>query len=417
MSSVLIVDDVVSIHEMLGAVVQAMGFSSSFATDGDMALTRFKHETFDVVLTDIDMKPMDGIALLKQLKDYDWNAVVIIMTAQASRESAVAALKLGAFDYLQKPFRFEDLIATLRRGFEFRNCQPDRMLGGVVPAVAAGIESRLIGRSGALTKLISHVKKLATGRTPVLLIGEKGTGKSLLSDILHDATGSGSAHLLRIDCALTADADFRAGILGPNGEGGPWVEQVKGGTLVLQQVEGLAEGSQRDLVCVLRARAQDFRLVCTTNDDLESLVDQGKFHDELFYRIGSLPLRLPPLRERAEDIALLVKHFAARAANPSFGASLFEFSEEAIAAMASHSWPGNLAELHQVVSQITATAETRMLTVEHLPLRLRPIKNWPTLAVYLRSREKQYVARVLAECQGSTATAARVLEVGASTLA
>src|SRR5882724_10061042 len=155
MASVLIVDDLLSIHEMLEAVIQPTGFSTSFATDGEKALVRYKAEKFDLILADIDMKPMDGITLLKQLKIYDPGAVVIIMTAYASTESAVQALKFGAFDYLHKPFGVDELIATLRRGIEFRQFQADRAAAGSAPGVKpADIESRLVGKSTRLTKLI-----------------------------------------------------------------------------------------------------------------------------------------------------------------------------------------------------------------------------------------------------------------------
>src|SRR5581483_12441106 len=146
MPSVLIVDDLLSIHEMLDAVIQPTGFSTSFATDGEKALTKYKAEKPDLVLADIDMKPMDGITLLKQLKLFEPNAVVIIMTAYASTESAVQALKFGAFDYLQKPFRVDELIATLRRGLEFRKFQAERASAGpAAGAKSADLESRLLG--------------------------------------------------------------------------------------------------------------------------------------------------------------------------------------------------------------------------------------------------------------------------------
>ena len=204
MPSVLIVDDLVSIHEMLEAVIQPTGFATAFATDGEKALARYKAEKYDLVLADIDMKPMDGITLLKQLKVYDPNSVVIIMTAYASTESAVQALKFGAFDYLQKPFRVDELIATLRRGIEFRKFQAERAAAGVSSgAKPAEVENRLIGKSSKLTKLVAQVKKLATVRTPVLLIGENGTGKSSVAEILHSATGASETAFVRIDCSLS----------------------------------------------------------------------------------------------------------------------------------------------------------------------------------------------------------------------
>lgn len=412
MPSVLIVDDLVSIHEMLEAVIQPTGFATSFATDGEKALVRYKGDKYDLVLADIDMKPMDGITLLKQLKLYDPNCVVIIMTAYASTESAVQALKYGAFDYLQKPFRVDELIATLRRGLEFRKFQAERAVSGLAPgAKAADIESRLIGKSARLTKLIAQVKKLATVRTPVLLIGENGTGKSAVAEILHAASGAPESAIVRIDCSLSSETNFREGLLGQNGEGGAWVKQAKGGTLFLQHLQCLTEPVQKELVSVLRNTAHGFRLVCTTSDDLEKLVDEGRFHDELFYRVASLPVQMPAVRERSDDIPLLVKHYASQAANPLFDANLIEFTDDAMALMTAYHWPGNLTELYQVVSKIAATTETRVITSQQLPLRLRELKHWPSLAEYLSGQEKQYIDMVLHACHGDKPAAAKVLGI------
>src|SRR5471032_1819419 len=172
MSSVLIVDDLLSIHEMLEAVIQPTGFSTSFATDGEKALVRYKAEKFDMILADIDMKPMDGITLLKQVKLYDPNAVVVIMTAYASTESAIQALKFGAFDYLQKPFRVDELISALKRGLELRQFQAEGERSPVPAARATDLASRLVGGSAAMVRLAAQVKKLMAVRTPVLLQGE-----------------------------------------------------------------------------------------------------------------------------------------------------------------------------------------------------------------------------------------------------
>ncbi|MEY2881534.1 MAG: hypothetical protein RLZZ15_3914 [Verrucomicrobiota bacterium] len=418
MPSVLIVDDLVSIHEMLDAVIQPTGFATSFATDGEKALVRYKAEKFDLVLADIDMKPMDGITLLKQIKIYDPSCVVIIMTAYASTESAIQALKHGAFDYLQKPFRVDELIATLRRGIEFRKFQAERAANALAQGVKPeDMEGRLVGQSAAMKKLITQLRKLATVRTPVLLVGENGTGKGTVAEILHAAGNPAGSPLVRIDCALSSDANFRDGLIGQNGEGGAWVKQAKGGTLFLQHLESLTLPVQKELVSVLRNTAHGFRLVCTTAQDLEQLSDEGKFHDELFYRVASLPVQMPPLRDRAADIPLLVRHYSAQATNPLFDAKLVEFTDDALAVMQAYRWPANLTELAQVVSKIAATSETRVVTSQQLPLRLRELKHWPTLAEFLAGQEKQYVDHVVTTCKGDKAAAAKVLGVDVAKLA
>ena len=418
MPAVLIVDDLLSIHEMLDAVIQPTGFATAFSTDGEKALVRYKAERYDLVLADIDMKPMDGITLLKQLKQYDPNCVVIIMTAYASTDSAIQALKFGAFDYLQKPFKVDELIATLKRGMESRKASADRSARSGMPAVmSAEIEQRIIGQSAKTKKLIQQIKKLSAVNTPVLLLGEIGTGKGTVAEVLHATGGSPERPLVRIDCALSSAQSIRDGLLGVDGAGGTWVQKAKGGTLLLEHLNRLALPVQKELVSVLRNNGHSFRLICTSHEDLEKLTDEGSFNDELFYRVAALPVALPALRERFDDLPILVKHFIRGVANPHFDASLVEFAEDAMAQIRAYRWPGNLAELEQVVSKVVSTSESRVITSEQLPLRLRQTDQWPKLENYLSGQEKQYIDLVLHACQGDKARAAKVLGVNVSKLA
>ncbi len=412
MPSVLIVDDLLSIHEMLEAVIQPTGFITAFATDGEKALARYKVEKFDLVLADIDMKPMDGITLLKQLKAYDPSAVIVIMTAYASTESAIQALKYGAFDYMQKPFRVDELISTLKRGLEFKQFNAERASASAGSSIkAADVEGRLVGQSAVNKRLVQQIKKLVGVRTPVLLQGESGTGHTTVAEILHAGSASPDAPLVRIDCALSSAADFRDGLLGGNGTGGAWVEKARGGTLLLQNLHKLELGTQQELVGVLRNTAHGFRLICTTTEDLEKLTDEGRFNDELFYRVASLPVLLSPLRDRAEDIPVLVKYFLAQASNPAFDANLIDFTQDAVDTLQAYHWPGNLSELCQLVTKIAATTATRVVTSEQLPLRLKELKDWPKLADYLAGQEKQYIEMVLNACRGDSIAAAKILGV------
>jgi DNA-binding NtrC family response regulator len=418
MASILIVDDLISIHEMLEAVIQPSGHKTAFATDGEKALVRYKAEKFDLVLADIDMKPMDGITLLKQLKQYDPTAVVIIMTAYASTESAIQALKYGAFDYLQKPFKVDELMQALKRSLEFKRSVSERDAQGAAPAVKVGdFEARLVGQSAKIKRLISQLKKLATAHTPVLISGEPGTGHEIAAELLHAARTSPDSPLIRIDCRLSTMESLRHGLLGVNGAGGTWVQQAKGGTLFLTHLQSLPKEAQSELISVLRNNAHAFRLVCATEEDLEKLSESGAFNEELFYRVAALPIEMPPLRERAEDIPLLLKSIAAKVSNPQFDAKQVEFTEDALATLRSCRWAGNLEEFTQVISQVLTTTETRVITAAQLPLRLHELKDWPSLADYLSGQEKLYIARVLNACQGDKARAGKILGVDPTRLA
>ncbi|HKB58244.1 MAG TPA: response regulator [Lacunisphaera sp.] len=417
MPSILIVDDLISIHEMLEAVIHPTGYKTAFATDGEKGLARYKAEKYDLVLADIDMKPMDGITLLKQLKLYDPGVVVIIMTAYASTESAIQALKFGAFDYLQKPFKVDELMQAIKRGMEFRRTVTERENLGAAPAAMAGdFEARLVGESPKTKRLIVQLKKLAAAHTPILISGELGSGHEIAAELLHAAGTPADSPLVRIDCRLSSMESLRSGLLGQNGSGGTWVREAKGGTLFLLHLQSLQKEAQAELVSVLRNNAHNFRLICATEEDLEKLSEEGQFNEELFYRVAALPVQMPPLRERLEDIPLLLKDVAAKTSNPQFDAKQVEFTDDALATLRAYRWPGNLAEFKQVVSQVVTTTETRVVTSAQLPLRIHELKDWPTLAEYLSGQEKQYIARVLYACQGDKARAAAALGIDVSRL-
>lgn len=403
---------------MLEAVIQPIGYTTAIATDGEKALVRYKAEKYDLVLADIDMKPMDGITLLRQLKAYDPSAVVIIMTAYASNDSAVQALKFGAFDYLQKPFRIDELISTLKRALEHRQHNIDAYPEGkpLPPAAQSDIDAHLIGASALHIRMVQQVKKLISLRNPVLLSGESGTGKTSIAEMLHACSTPVGAPFISVNCALSNESDFHAGLLGENRAGGIWVKQANGGTLFLNNLDKLVAPMQRELVAVLRGNAHGFRVICTSSVNLEALMEEGKFDEELFYRVATLPLQISPLRDRPEDIPVLLKHFASSASNPNFEAKLIEFSPDALAILRAYPWPGNITELSLVVSQIASTTEFRVIQADQLPPRLKSLKDWLKLADFLALQEKHYVEKVLHACRGDKVQAAGVLGVDVSRL-
>ena len=399
---------------MLEAVVAPTGLDTVFATDGEQALAKYKKQKFDLVLADVDMKPMDGITLLKQLKVLDPASVVIIMTAYASTESAIQALKFGAFDYLQKPFKVDELIKTLKRALDYRQFSQEQETSASSPAVAPAmpvgdIETQIIGTSAATQRLVQQLKKLVSAKSAVLLQGEVGTGKRQIAELLHN-TSNPTAPFVRVDCTHSDDPDFREQLIGEKNSGGTKVQEAQGGTLFLDNLPSLPLDLQQSLVGVLKAVSGNVRLICSSTVDLEAQVDEGTFDDELFYRVASLPVVLPPLRERAEDIPALVKDIVLRTANPSFPSNQIEFTDDALHTLGAHYWPGNISELNQIISKIVATTETRVISSRQLPMRLRELTDWPSLADYLAGQEKEYIATVLNACKDDKALALKILK-------
>lgn len=426
MPSVLIVDDLTSIHEMLEAVIQPLGFTAAFATDGAKALERYKAGKFDLVLVDVQMKPMDGITLLRQLKAIDPQAVIIVMTAYANTNYALDALKLGAFDFLQKPFKVDELISALKRGIESRKqgaarAKKPQAAAGPIQVSAPREDTAedlhavyLLGESKKIKKIGPQVKKLTSSKTPVLIVGEMGTGKRVIAEMIHKQGMPEGSPFVHFDCSQVSEDELREGLVTAGGQGGAWVDQAKGGTLYLEQINHLPLALQKALVGVLRGAGSSFRLCCSSTEDLEKLIDAGKFHDELFYRIGALPLMLPPLRERLEDLPQLLSALAATVPNPKFDTKQVEFAPEVLALFAAYRWPGNIAELRQVVAAVVSEADTKTLTAAQLPDHLRDLKGMPTLAEFLAQEERSYIERILRACRGDKAKAAKVLGVDAA---
>ena len=233
----------------------------------------------------------------------------------------------------------------------------------------------------------------------------------MAAELLHSAGAHAGTTLISIDCQVSTPEMIRDGLLGAEGTGGKWVQQAKGGTLFLQHVHSLRKETQQALVSVVRNNAHQLRLVCSTEADLEKLTEAGQFNEELFYRIASLPVQLPPLRDRLQDLPLLLKDITAHSANPRFDVRQIEFSEDALATLRAYHWPGNLAELTQVVSQVIISSETRVITAAQLPQRVHALKTWPTLPDFISAQEKQYLASVLRACGGDKAKAAQVLGI------
>ena len=278
------------------------------------------------------------------------------------------------------------------------------------------VDLLLTGESRKIKRVGQQIRRLLESRTPVLIQGEVGTGKKAVAEYVHGKGPTAEGGFVRYDCSLVEEDEYHDGLIGPSGMGGKWMEGLNGGTLLLENIHAMPVSVQRDFASVLRASGSAFRLISSSTIDLEKLSEQKKFNDELFFRMAALPLVLPPLRERPEDIPALVKAAAASVTNPQFPTGRIEFTSDAMTVLSGYYWPGNLSELVNVVGRIVSASETRVITAEQLPLNLHELKDYPSLEDHMREQRQQYVASVLAACNGDKDKAASVLGCDVSDL-
>ena len=413
MASVLIVDDLPAVHEMLEAVINPCGFLSAFALNGQDALKRYREGNIDVVLVDIAMEPMDGITVLKELRTIDPNAIVIMMTGYSSTDTAMQALKFGAFDYVQKPFRLEELVKTLHRAVDARK----KGKGAKVAVVEEPLRTEkdvvgaLAGESEAIKAVNKLVQKLLRAKTPMLIQGEVGTGKRSLADLVHQKGPGARAPFIGIDCRLADPEELRKGLANGDGTPGFLIQKAQGGTLFFNNIDKLAKDLQSLLAKVLQVSGGTFRLICATEVQFESHLERGSIADDFFFKIATLPITMPPLRNRREDLPVLVKDILKRAENPFFDTSQIELSRDAESMMYYYPWPGNLIELSNVLTSVVVVSHNRLINAQQLPLRLRDARKWPNLKTFLLAREEAYISELLRLCDNDKEKAAKLAGV------
>ncbi len=415
MASVLIVDDLPAVHEMLESVINPVGHNSAFALTGQEALKIYKKNKFDVVLCDIAMQPMDGITLLKEIKAYDPQSTVIMMTGFATADTAVQALKFGAFDFLHKPFRVDELVKTINRAVDSKSQTAD-VPQHVMQAAMSAKEKEiaeidcdvLVGESEEIQSINKLIDKLIGVSTPILIEGEVGTGKKSLAHYIHCKSKYNELPFKYINCAKIEAEAFTKSLF--NDEGAPGT-LFDGGTIYLHSIDVLPLDIQIKLSEALHAANNSYRLICSADKNLESLMESGKISDEFFFKIASLPISIPPLRERVDDIPLLIKEITLRTVNPHFKTVQIEFSYDAEEIMMKYIWPGNLTELTNVVFAITAAAKDTEIDVHHLPKRIKEPNRWSSLDDYLVESEKRYLSNVLNFCRNDKLKAADLAKV------
>jgi DNA-binding NtrC family response regulator len=431
---ILVVDNDAGMVALLQRHLEGEGYSVTAVTDGQLALQSLEEQEFAVVLTDLVMDNVDGMAVLRHAQRIQPGARVLLMTAFGSIENAIEAMRLGAYDYLTKPFKLAEVTLAIRRA------QDDRQIREENQRLREEIERRyrfdnLLGRSKAMQAVFEQIRAVAGSEAAVLLIGESGSGKELVAKAIHWNSPRRSGPFVPVNCAAIPETLLESELFGH--EKGAFtgadrkrrglLAQADGGSLLLDEVGDMPLALQAKLLRALQDKTirpvggseeirLDFRLIIATNRDLPALVQEGKFREDLYYRLAVIPIRLPSLRERAEDISLLARHFLERAAASS-GKRREGFSEEAMAWLLQHRWPGNVRELENVVERAATLSRGPLITLADLRTEFTLLGAPETaLRPTLAELERQYIRRVLEETKGDKCAAAKILGVSVRTL-
>ena len=430
---ILIVDDEASVRSSLEGWFREDGFLVETAEDGPAGLRAMERGPFDIVLLDLKMPGMDGIAVQKRIREIDPEATIIILTAYASVETAVAALKLGAYDYVTKPVDPDDLSNLIRNALRTRALAEEnvRLKEKVSELTQA---EPILAASAKMQHVLEMVRTVADTDSSVVIRGESGTGKELVARAIHAQSKRRFLPLVAVNAGSLPETLLESELFGH--EKGAFtgaqyrrkgkVELANGGTLFLDEIGDGSPKTQVDLLRVLETHrftrvggtqdiTSDFRLVCATHRNLEKLVEERSFREDLFYRINVFSIELPPLRERPEDILPLTTFFIEKYAR-AMGKPAAKVSAEAEAVLQAHRWPGNVRELENAVERAMVVGRGPTLEVRDLPVAaLNGAADQPQ-ARSLSALEKEHISRVLRECEGNITRAAKVLCIDRATL-
>jgi len=432
---VLLVDDEQGIREMFGRLLERSGYSVMVAENGQRALVILEENRIDVMITDVLMPGIDGIELVKKARELDDTLKVVIMTAHASIDSAVEAIRLGAFGYLRKPFTKQELLDSLMRALTVRRAEQ-------VQAHKEGEEdcdfSGIIGQSEAIKRVFRIVTRVASNNATALLTGESGTGKELFAKAIYANSPRSTGRFVSINCGALPESlleselfghikgSFTGAIRDKEGllvyaTGGCFFMDEIGEMPLTTQVKLLSPGGARSRTSGggTKPKKFDARVIAATNVDLRERVRQGRFRADLFYRVNVIPIEIPPLRKRKEDIPILMAHFIQRHVKNS-GLPIREFGEEAMSKILSYAWPGNVRELDNMVQRCLMLADGDVVCQDDLPSMLlestEEERDQCDDDMTLEEIERRHILRILENTGWHKKRSAQILGIDPSTL-
>lgn len=437
-AKILIVEDEAPLRELLEMELTRSGYQVQAAANGQAGLANYVEECFSVVLLDVKMPEMGGVEVLERMREHSNIPEVIMFTGHGDIETAVRCIKLGAYDYLTKPVKLDELELVIDKAHEKNRLRRENI--NLRLEIGKLGDHQIVGKSKEIQKVLTTVNRWGATDEHVLIFGESGTGKELAARAVHDASDRKDKPFVTVNCGRldvhTAESELFGHMQGAftsaNKARAGLFELADNGTLLMDEVSEMSLDVQVKLLRVLetgtfrrlggsRDITVDVRFVFASNKDLQSSVERGHFREDLFHRINLLPIVLPPLRERKEDILPLVMHFLKE--TPFRTGEVWDIQDEAIAALLAHNWPGNIRELKNTVRRACILAVEPIISADLFPFspKKEPL-TWPgkstseTSTTPLWMVEKEHIGKVLAAVEGNKSRAAKILEIDRKTL-
>ena len=447
MAKILIADDDPTILSLLNKILLSKGYEVQLAENGSVAEKLLKSEKFDLLISDIKMEPVDGMQLLKRTRQMRPHIGVIMLTAYATVATAVEAMKEGAFDYIPKPFKIDELLATVKRALDYQKSIAEQISGDT------HVESKkyfgnIVAVSDQMVNVCEMIKRVAPTKTTIMITGESGTGKELVAEAVHSFSARSEGPFLPVNCAALPESlieselfgHVKGSFTGASATKEGLFEASKGGTLFLDEINSIPHGLQSKLLRAIQNKKirkvggteeydVDVRILAASNRNLETMVKEGSFREDLFYRLSVISIDIPPLKQRPEDILPLAQHFIALEME---GAEFPTIDNAVLSILQNYSWPGNVRELQNVIQHCLTFLQDNKITKETLPSKLivsyeenpgaqnaaltGEFEKGKSLKAFLRAKEKEYLKTVIDSMGGDKAAAAKELDISLATL-
>ena len=436
--TLLIVEDDPTVGESIRLLLKKRGFSIFLASNGKEALQVFRHKMVDLVITDLVMPKMDGMALLEAIKKLKPETEVIVISAQGTIEKAVQAIKMGAFDFIEKPINPKVIALVVERALEKQTLVLQNR------DLRSQLEDKfhfrnIVGKSEKMVKIFELIRHIAPYDSSVLIMGESGTGKELIANAIHYHSPRASLPFIKVSCASLSEGIIESELFGH--ERGAFTgaitsrkgrfEMAHGGTLFLDEVEDIPPSTQIKLLRVLQESEfervggnktiqVDIRIIAASNRDLQEAVEQGRFREDLYYRLNVVNIKLPPLRERKEDIPFL-SHFFMEKYNQKYQMKVKGVSQRAMNVLADYQWKGNVRELENTLESIMVINSPEVIDLPHLPQEIREFRESPEVILVkigtpLEEVEKEILLQTLKITKGNKRKAAQLLGINVRTI-